>query len=1074
MNFMLKCNLPCTRHCHYRQLLRFALIFVMCLCAMQGLAQEKNVTGTVTNASTGDALIGASVIVEGTSAGVSTDVEGKFSIKVKDGQTLTVSYIGFFPKSIKVTKSTTRLDISLEENTQVLDQVVVVGYGTMKRSDLTGAVSSIDEAAIKQGVNTSVEQALQGRIAGVQVTQNSGAPGGGISVQIRGINSLNGNEPLYVIDGVAVSGQTGDNSSVLASVNPSDITSVEVLKDASATAIYGSRASNGVVLITTRRGSEGKPRLSYEGYAGWQKLPTQLEVMNLWEYADYYNTRAEIMGWGVRDEFKDPSLLTKGTDWQKELFRTAFMHNHQLGVTGGSQYMNYAVSGGYLDQDGIGLGSGFKRASLRANLDMTVTSWLKAGLNASYAHTKQIVTLDNSGLISTALDQRPDVSPYNADGTFGFVKQDNTGTYYSNPLFEATMKENYNTNSQFYYNMYADINPLKGLNFRLEYGGNKNFGNSYFFCPNYQYGTVVVESESNRGSSRNDYWSLKLYANYNLNIAQKHDLNIMAGHEAQESSWETLWGSRKGFISSSIHNLDVGDASTAKSGNDGGSWGIESWFGRLNYNFDNRYLLTATLRSDGSSNLGSNNRWGTFPSLAVAWRINNEKFMKSLTSVDNLKLRFGWGKVGNQNAGTYAYGIIMKNTATAWGTGYYPGNYSNPNLKWEQTEAWNVGLDLAMFNNRLEFIVDAYYKNTDNLLMTASLPSYIIDSEYIGMSAPWVNAGAMNNKGVEFTLNTVNISNKDFSWRSGLTLSFNRNKLTRLYSEDSKILGRIGDEVFTQSEVGQPVGQFFGYNVIGMFRCEDDFYQKNSAGEFLLDASGSRIPVARPAQSDGELYPIAENSIWLGDYIFEDVDGDGKITEKDRKYIGNPNPDFTFGFNNVFTYKNFTLSMFINGSVGNDVYNVLRQKHTDPLGYGNKMKEVANYARIEMIDPDEDRALSNLQVVNGSSASVQRVSAAGQCNNDNNRVSSRFVEDGSYIRLKSLSLSYDLPKSWLGKIGFQQLQVYANAQNLFTITKYKGYDPEIGAQGQDVTKMGLDNGRYPSQRIYNVGVRVNF
>lgn len=1073
MNLKQQRTLPCT---HKRSGLsrKIVLSLMICLLAFSVNAQGKTISGIVTNALTGEELTGASVIIEGTQSGVSTDMNGKFSLKAENGQTLLVSYIGYHSKSVKITNSQTFFEIRMDENTQMLDQIVVVGYGTMKRSDLTGAVSSIDEKAIKQGVNTSVEQALQGRIAGVQVTQNSGAPGGGISVQIRGINSLNGNEPLYVIDGVAVSGQTGENTSVLSSVNPADITSVEVLKDASATAIYGSRASNGVVLITTKRGSEGKPRLSYEGYAGWQKLPTQLEVMNLHEYADYYNTRAEIMGWGVRDEFKDVSLLTKGTDWQDELFRTAFMHNHQLSVTGGSQYMNYAVSGGYLDQDGIGLGSGFKRASLRANLDMKITSWLKAGLNASYSNTKQIVTLDNSGLISTALDQRPDVSPYNADGTFGFVEQDNTGTYYSNPLFEATMKENYNTNSQFYYNIYADINPLKGLNFRLEYGGNKNFGNTYFFCPHYQYGTVVVESESNRGSNKNDYWSLKLYATYDFTLLKKHNFNIMAGHEAQESSWETLWGSRKGFISGSIHNLDVGDASTAKNGNDGSSWSIESYFGRLNYNFDNRYLLTATLRADGSSNLGADNRWGTFPSLAVAWRINNESFMRAITSINNLKLRLGWGKVGNQNAGTYAYGITMRNTATAWGTGYYPGNYSNPKLKWEQTEAWNIGLDLAMFNNRLEFIADAYYKNTDNLLMTASLPSYIIDSESIGMSAPWVNAGAMNNKGVEFTLNTTNISNSDFTWSSGLTISVNRNKLTRLYSDDSKILGRIGDEVFTQSEVGQPVGQFFGYNVIGMFKNESDFYQKNASGEFILDSSGSRIPIARPAQSDGELYPIAENSIWLGDYIFEDVDGDGKITEKDRKYIGNPNPDFTFGFNNVFRYKNITLSMFFNGSVGNDVYNVLRQKHTDPLGYGNKMKEVANYARIEMIDPAGERTLSNLQVVNGSKANVQRVSAAGQCNNDNNRVSSRFIEDGSYIRLKNLSVSYDLPEKWLTKIGFSQLQVYANAQNLFTITKYKGYDPEIGANGQDVTRMGLDNGRYPSQRIYTVGLRVNF
>lgn len=1048
------------------------LLVTLLLCSTTALAQELKINGVVTSSSTGEELIGVSILVKGTGKGVVTGVDGSYSLTANPGQELEFSYVGYKNKSVTVRKSG-RLDVELTEDAQMLDQVVV-GYGTMKRSDLTGSVASISEEQIKQGVNTSIEQAMQGRIAGVQVMQNSGAPGGGISVQIRGINSLNGNEPLYVIDGVAISGQTGNNSSVLSSINPSDIVSMEVLKDASATAIYGSRASNGVVLINTKRGEEGKPKLSYEGYAGWQQLPGKLKVMDLYDYADYYNTRAEIMGWGVREDYKDPSLLTAGTDWQEELFRTAFMHNHQIGVSGGNKGVNYALSGGYLNQDGIGLGSGFDRVSFRTNFDAEITNWLKIGVNASYAHTKQVTTLDSSGLISVALDQRPDVSPRNADGSYGFVEQDQFGTYYTNPLFEAQMKENYNTNSQFYYNIYANINPIKGLNLRLEYGGSLNYGNSYYFCPEYQYGTVVVESESNRGSSKSDNWSLKTYATYDFTVARKHKFQIMAGHEAQEGSWENLSGSRKGYISDAIHNLDVGDATTAKNSNGGNGWAIESYYGRLNYNFDDRYLLTGTLRSDGSSNLGPNNRWGTFPSAALAWRINNESFMKGIKAINNLKLRLGWGIVGNQNAGTYAYGTTMKNSTTAWGTGYYPGNYSNPDLKWEQTEAYNLGLDLSMFDNRLEFIVDAYYKNTDNLLMLASLPAYVIDSEGVGMSAPWVNAGSMRNKGIEFTLNTVNISNKDLTWRTGLTLSFNKNELTKLYSSDSKILGRIGDNIYTQSEIGKPVGQFFGYNVIGMFKEEADFYQRNAAGEFLLDQTGARIPVARPANSDGTLYPIAENSIWVGDYIFEDVDGDGKITEKDRKYIGNPNPTFTFGFNNVITYRDFELSMFFNGSVGNDVYNVLRQSHTDPLGWGNKMKEVANYARIELIDPDGEKVISNVRVTNPNTATVQRVSAAGQSNNDNNRVSSRFVEDGSYIRLKSLSLAYNLPKRWLQKINVDWMQVYVNAQNLFTITSYDGYDPEVGAQGQNVTLMGLDNGRYPSQRIYNVGLKLNF
>lgn len=1036
-------------------------------------AQAVRVSGTVTAASTGEELVGATVIEQGTNNAVIAGAGGAYSIQVRQGAVLEFSFMGFHSQTITVRKAG-KLDVVLEDDNEMLEETVVVGYGTMRRSDLTGAVASISEDAIRQGVNTSIEQALQGRLAGVQVTQNSGAPGGGISVQIRGINSLSGNEPLYVIDGVAVSGQTSDNESVLASINPSDITSVEVLKDASATAIYGSRASNGVVLITTKQGEEGKPRISYDGYAGWQQLPRMIPVMNLVEYADYYNTRAALQGYGIREDFLDPSLLTAGTDWQGEMFRTAFMHNHQLGVTGGSGGSRYALSGGFLDQDGIGLGSNFRRASFRANINTDIKPWLSIGVNASYSNRRQVTTMNDNNLIETALNQRPDIPARNSDGTFGFMPEDDNNTYFSNPLFEATMRENYTETAQFYYNAFAVIKPLKGLQLRIEYGGSNSRGNTYYFQPYHKYGTVVRESESTRGSSRSDSWSLKTYATYDFKLARHHKFQIMAGHEAQAGLWENLKGSRKGYISSSIHNLDVGDASTSTNSNQGSSWAIESFYGRLNYNWHDRYLLTATLRSDGSSRLGPDNRWGTFPSLALAWRVSNEPFMKNVKEISNLKLRAGWGIVGNQNAGTYAYGTTMKNTTTHWGTGYYPGNYSNPELQWEETRAVNAGLDLALFDNRIEFIFDAYDKQTSNLLMQASLPAYIIDSEGIGMSAPWVNAGGLTNRGLEFTLNTVNISRKDFVWSTGITLSINRNTLTQLYSDDSEIFGKIGDSVYTRSIIGQPVGQFFGYKVIGMFTEEADFFRKDASGEFLYDDDGNRIPVPRPADSDGNLYPIAANSIWVGDYIFEDVNGDGMITEKDRTFIGNPNPDFTWGINNSIRWKGFTLTFFFNGSYGNDVYNLMRETHTDTRGHGGKLKEVANFARVERIDPDGENVLSNVHVVNASTAAVQRVYTAGSNNNDNNRYSSRFVEDGSYIRLKNLSLNYDIPRKALKKAGIAGAGVYVSAQNLFTISKYKGYDPEIGAYQQNVLLQGIDNGRYPSQRIYTAGVKLNF
>lgn len=1050
---------------------KLLLVAMLMLFAFQVSAQV-TVKGTVTDGE-GLEAIGATVLEKGTKNAVVTDAEGQFSIKVASANAvLQVSYVGFQTQEVKL-NGKRNVDVQLVADSHTLDETVVVGYGRMKRSDLTGAVSSINEEQIKQGVNTSLEQAMQGRIAGVNVTQNSGAPGGGISVQIRGINSLNGNEPLYVVDGIAMSGQTGSNTSVLASINPSDITNIEVLKDASATAIYGSRASNGVVLITTKRGEEGKAKVTYEGYAGWQQLPSKLDMMNLPQYADFYNTRAEIFGWGSRDEYMDPSLLTNGTDWQDVLFRTAFMHNHQLGVSGGNKDMNYNISGGYLNQEGIGLGSEFDRASFRANFDTKITSWLQIGTNAYFARTNQVVTFDDAAVISTALQQYPDVAPKNPDGTFGSAV-DTEYNYYSNPLFDATMRDNHKNGSQFDYNTYANITPVKGLQIRFEYGGSLGWGDNYFFVPEYEYGTTKVESQSTRTSSRNTYQSFKQYATYDVDPFEGNHFQIMAGHEAQWGDWANLNAGRKGYISDAIHSLAVGDPTTATNGEQGSEWAIESYYGRLNYNFHDRYLLTGTLRADGSSSFGKSNRWGWFPSVAAAWRVNNESFLKNVDWLSNLKLRLGWGLVGNQSTGSYAYGVSMNPTATAWGSGYFPANYANPNLKWESTKSWNVGLDMAFLNNRIEFIVDAYLKNTDNLLMKASLPTYVVDIEgYRGIQAPYVNSGAIENRGVEFTLNTVNISTKDWQWRTGITLSLNKNKLTKLNAEGATIQGQIGDDVYTLSEVGQPVGKFFGYNVVGMYTKESDFYRQNSLGEFLLDANGNRIPVARPVDTNGELQPIAVNGIWVGDYMWEDVNGDGKITEADRKYIGDPNPDFTFGINNSISWKDFELTFFINGSYGNDVYNVLRQNHTNPNGWGNKMAYCADYARIGMYD--EEGSLNDITnvFIKNPGASIERITASGSNLNDNERISSRFVEDGSYIRLKSLSFAWNLPKKWLQKAKIGWAQVYVNAQNLITISSYDGYDPEVGASGQSVLLQGLDNGRYPSQRIYNVGLKLN-
>ncbi len=1022
---------------------------------------NKTVTGTVVSSTNGEALIGVSVQVkERPSVGTITDLDGKYSLQVEDGETLVFSYIGFVNQEIKADK--TIINVEMKEDTEVLDEVVVVGYGTMKRSDLTGSVVSVGEDEIKQSVVTSLDQALQSRAAGVSVTQNSGTPGGGISVSIRGINSLNGNEPLYVIDGVAISGNNDSNSSVLSSINPSDIVSMEILKDASATAIYGSRASNGVVLITTRQGQSGKTRISYEGYYGLQQLPKQLDVLNLREYAEYQNLRADVIGFGKRGEFADLSLLGEGTNWQREIFQNASMHNHQVNISGGNDNVKYALSAGYLQQEGIAIGSDFERFSARVNMDNKITKWLSTGLRASVSKTTQNNTIDSGNIIRTAIEQLPDTPARNPDGSWGSQAENMYGTYFSNPVAEALMRENYNKGLQMYVDFFADVTIWKGLVLRAEYAGNYYYNNSYQYTPSYDYGHYIQTSSGSRSASNGSNWTLKTYLTYNGTFG-KHNLSVMAGHEAQENSWENLSGSRSDYLFNTIHELNMGDASTAKNSSGRGSSAIESYYGRLNYGYDDRYLATFTLRGDGSSSFGPANRWGIFPSVALAWKINNERFLKNVEWLNNLKLRMGWGLVGNQSASSYAYGVTMSSAASIWGTGFYAGNYPNDKLKWEETKAYNAGLDLNLFDNRVEFIFDTYFKNTDNLLMRASLPSYVSGV----IQSPWVNAGAMQNKGAEFTLNTVNVSTKDFTWRTGITISFNKNKITKLYTETAGLSGTIDSQILTYSTVGQPVGQYYGYKVIGMFKEENDFYQRDADGNFLLDKNGNRLPVALPEDQH-----IAEDEVWVGDYIFEDLNDDGIIDEKDRTYLGNPEPKFSYGFNNTFTYKGFDLNIFINGVYGNELVNLFRQDFTNPMRNSNLLKEATGIARVELIDPEQPNEIWNVRVANPESASVQRINTAD--GNDNNRMSNRFVEDGSYLRIKNISLGYTFPQSWVRKWKIENLRVYMNVQNAFTFTKYKGYDPEVGAYNYNVLLRGVDYARYPSQRIYTFGLNLSF
>ncbi|MBN1117183.1 MAG: TonB-dependent receptor [Bacteroidales bacterium] len=1015
---------------------------------------NKTITGIVTSSMDQTPIPGATIVIKGTSKGTVTDLDGKYSIEVPEGGVLVFSYLGFLTEE-RIVDAQSTINVALIEDITKLDEVVVVGYGTMKRSDLTGAVASVTADDIKKSVSTSLDQALQGRVAGVFVTQNTGQPGGSVSVRIRGINTFSNNEPLYVVDGVPVSSNT------LNIINPNDIVSMEVLKDASATAIYGSRASNGVVLVSTNRGVEGKTSITYDGSFALQQLPFKMDVMNLQEYASYSMERYEMTGIGFQEEYRDPSILGDGTDWQEELFRTAPMQNHQLSISSGSKATQYSLSFGYYDQEGIAVGTDFSRLTTRLNIDNKTTKWLNIGTSISISQSTNHITVTDGSLINLAIQQAPDIPARNPDGSFGGPYDSNFPI--SNPLAEALLRENYKKDAFVQGNAYAEIKLLEGLTIRNEFGGNMGFNNSYYFNPTYELGTIVNEiNESRRSAGYNQYWLVKNYLTYNNTIGEAHSISVMVGHEAQESRYENLSGSRTGFFTNDIRALDAGDLSTAQNGGSSGSWAIESYFGRANYNLHDKYLLTATYRADGSANFGPENRWGFFPSFSAAWKLSNETFMQNLNVVNNLKLRAGWGIVGNQNSEGYAYGATLGVVGSDISSAALQGRLANPDLKWEGTSSYNLGVDLNMFQNRVEFITDVYYKKIENLLLRPPYPSYVGTDSWTGEGAvttPWKNIGAMENKGIEFTLNTVNLDRGGFFWKSGFIFSVNKNKVLKLTADNSVLNGEIGTNIITQSIVGEPIAQLYGYIVDGMFTEYDDFFYINKEG--LADTMA--IP-------EGE--SISPNSIWVGDIKWKDLNEDGVINEKDRTFMGDPNPDFQFSLNNYFSYKGFDLNIYLTGVYGNEIYNMTQNKNQNPMSRFNMLSSVQNFARIELIDPEGDASdLENVYISNPTTT-IPRIDPGNL--NTNDRISTRYVEDGSYLRIKNLSLGYTLPKNLLNKVHIANLRMYVNIQNLYTFTKYSGYDPEVGSMNQNMLLSSIDDGRYPSQRLFTFGINITY
>jgi TonB-dependent starch-binding outer membrane protein SusC len=1050
---------------------KFLLTFALTISAFFLMGQSRTVTGKVTSPD-GEPIIGANVTVENTDRGTITDADGKYSIAASKGESLVISFPGSIPQTIKIQNQTV-LNLSLQSEDNLLNDVVVVGYGTSKKTDLTGSVSSINGEQLRSTITTNMDQALQGKVAGVLVTQNSGAPGGAASIRIRGANSLSlSNEPLYVIDGIPMGGdgqstagyswKNGEDGQTrvnpLAAINPNDIVSIDVLKDASATAIYGSRGANGVILVTTKRGKKGESRISYNTFYGVQNLQRKMEMMNLQEFASYQNQIFSEAGSYQNPRYADPGLLGNGTDWQDEIFRTAGSYSHQLSILGGTDKTSYAITGGYFNQDGIVIGSKFDRITTRINLDNQVKSWMKVGGSLSFAKTKEKLTLNesNSGVIMQSLMMNPSISVRDINGNFAGPSNQFEASY--NPVAAALQRNNTMDRQRLYSNFWGNITLMKGLDFRSEIGFDNNHSLNDAFEPTFEWGAIInKENALNHREENSFFWVNKNYLTYNKTFG-KHGFTILGGQEAQKSSWN---GSGQVAINLAGNDLQVLSNGTYRSAQPQawkGASSLLSYYSRLNYNFNELLLATFTYRADASANFGPGKKWGYFPSGSLALRLSQMSFLKDSESINNLKLRLGYGESGNQSIPTGLFTSSLNAINTPYGLAYSPANIANPNLGWETTAQANIGIDLTVLKNRVDFTFDIYNKQTRDMLLQVILPSYASGVGPTQIGAPYVNIGKMENKGFDFSINTRAIQKGKFSWDSDVTFSRNRNQLTALDKADREYRrglpewypGNFG--AISRSSVGNPLGQFYGYVYEGIFTSKEEI-EKHAK---QTDAGVNRV-----------------SGTWLGDAKFKDVNEDGVIDLNDQTLIGDPNPDFNYGWNNKFKYGNLELGVFINGTQGGDIFNYTKVQLQGMSNiFTNQSKAVYDRAQFTYKNPlGSIDDINNVTLANPGT-NIPRPTATDE--NGNNRPSSRYIEDGSYLRLQNVSLAFNVPTKLISKAKISRLKLYVNAQNMALWTNYSGYDPEIGAYNQSALYQGVDSGRYPTPKMMTFGLDVDF
>lgn len=986
--------------------------------------QAKTVTGTVTDVS-GEPIIGANIRIKGTTTGTITDIDGNFSIKAEPQSVIEVSYIGYLTQETVINNQKS-IRFLLKEDTKTLDEVVVIGYGVQKKADLTGSVANINTEKLNTQSNANIGQALQGKIAGVDIVSQGGAPGSGTRIMVRGIGTLNNASPLYIVDGMYM------NS--IDHINPNDIASIDVLKDASSAAIYGSRAANGVIIVTTKEGSntEGKPIIDLSVNLGISTASKFLDMLDAKGWAEVTTIARQAIGKPALDMATD--LANKpDNDWQDIMFRPALMQNYNLSVKGGGKYSTYYTGLGYFNQDGIVKGTNYQRYNIQSKNDYK-RGIFSAGTNLiiSFSHDKPLHQELRGGMIGTILQSVPTLEKYDdtREGGYGGTYGDVVNIPHPLAIIDDNIMDRYNENVKIFANLYAQIELFKGLKYKLNLTPDFSFERYKNYLNKYDFGlaTNSITQLTERQRRRRNILVENLLT-FDRTFGE-HKISALAGYTYQDSSFRHIQAYGEGLP----QGLEEIDAATTNRSNEGNSWRsvLTSILGRVFYSYQNKYLFTATIRRDGSSKFGKNNRYGYFPSFSLGWNVAEEKFMENVHWLDQLKLRGGYGVLGNQEIDNYQYsstittGINYPDGNGGLLQGAFPKNFANPDIKWEETAMTNVGIDFMAFNNRLSLTADYYVKNTKDILLTVPIP---ISSG--GANDPIRNAGKIRNNGFEFNLGWMDQPNPDISYGINLIGSFNKNKVIAMGSESGSIKGGSTNQNITTSETkaGYPIGGYWLISTAGYFNSQEE-----------VDAY---------AKDGKKIQPAAEP----GDIKFVDANNDGVINDDDRVFQGSPFPDFTFALNGNMRYKNFDLSIGLQGVLGNKIYNATRQTLEDVTKGSNFLASCLDYWTPE-----------------NKNASHPRLTWDDP-NRNTRAESDRYLENGSYLRLRSVQLGYTFPQTWF-KGAIQHARVYINAENLFTITSYSGYSPDVNADNANYR--GFDNFIYPTNRTFMLGLNVTF